>query len=292
MRTGQAVLLTTVLFGHVLLPSCSRSSRTEPQFADSLGSPDHLATRLMGRRVENQDGQRLGQLKDLAIDARSGRVLYAIVASGGFAGIGPKLSAVPAGAISSATAKAGVAVVEVSRKRWNRIPPLSGRKLANALSEEGFARETHRVFAGSLREPKGLADSQTPVLTSAVPTQADRPQSSPAHSVRLAHDLIGKALRNNQNEVIGRIVDLLVDLSGSVTCYAVVTADEESGGRAFFALPLRLLYSAHGSLRSDGIPEAFHLAHVFDEPAWIHNRLNAHELYRIDGTGAEDVVGR
>jgi sporulation protein YlmC with PRC-barrel domain len=50
---------------------------------------------LTGDTVVNGEGANLGTLKELMIDVGSGEVAYAVLARGGFAGVGEKLFAVP-----------------------------------------------------------------------------------------------------------------------------------------------------------------------------------------------------
>src|SRR5438132_1626221 len=61
------------------------------------------ASRLIGLKVENRDGEEIGKLRDFALDMRTGRIKYAIVASGGFLGVQAKLRAVPPHLLSAAT---------------------------------------------------------------------------------------------------------------------------------------------------------------------------------------------
>lgn len=53
------------------------------------------ASDLMGRSVQNDRGEKLGDIKDLAIDPDNGRVVYAVLSFGGFLGMGDKLFAIP-----------------------------------------------------------------------------------------------------------------------------------------------------------------------------------------------------
>jgi len=52
------------------------------------------ASQLMGQNIKNSNGDSVGEIKDLVIDA-SGKVRYAAVTYGGFLGLGSKLFAVP-----------------------------------------------------------------------------------------------------------------------------------------------------------------------------------------------------
>lgn len=53
------------------------------------------STTLTGTDVVNGRGDNLGNLKDLMINTRSGKIEYAVLSFGGFLGMGDKLFAVP-----------------------------------------------------------------------------------------------------------------------------------------------------------------------------------------------------
>lgn len=53
------------------------------------------ASQLIGMNIENKAGEGVGEISDLVIDARTGKVSYAAVTYGGFIGIGNKMHAVP-----------------------------------------------------------------------------------------------------------------------------------------------------------------------------------------------------
>ncbi|WP_176039481.1 PRC-barrel domain-containing protein [Burkholderia stabilis] len=64
--------------------------------ARSGPGPDVMAARtLEGDRVLTIDGDDIGKVADIMLDVRSGRIAYAVVASGGVRGLGGKLLAVP-----------------------------------------------------------------------------------------------------------------------------------------------------------------------------------------------------
>jgi osmotically-inducible protein OsmY len=71
------------------------------------GAADHKgfgtvtrASDLMGRPVNNPQGEKLGEIKDMLIDMQTGRIVYAVLGAGGFLGLGDKLYAVPPGAFA------------------------------------------------------------------------------------------------------------------------------------------------------------------------------------------------
>lgn len=53
------------------------------------------ASRIIGEAVINKQNEDLGKIHDLVIDAKEGRVAYAVLSFGGFMGMGNKLFAMP-----------------------------------------------------------------------------------------------------------------------------------------------------------------------------------------------------
>src|SRR5665647_2261044 len=53
------------------------------------------ANTLIGNDVYNQKDENLGDIKEIMLDVRSGRVRYAVLSFGGFLGMGEKLFAIP-----------------------------------------------------------------------------------------------------------------------------------------------------------------------------------------------------
>ena len=50
---------------------------------------------VVGRKVINRQGENLGKVEEVMLDAIPGRVAYAVLSFGGFLGVGDKLFAVP-----------------------------------------------------------------------------------------------------------------------------------------------------------------------------------------------------
>ncbi|PUA18847.1 PRC-barrel domain-containing protein [Glaciimonas sp. PCH181] len=67
-------------------------------YRNSTGGPGPEvlgADTLIGNDVCNQAGEDLGDIKELMLDTRTGKVNYAVLSFGGFLGMGEKLFAVP-----------------------------------------------------------------------------------------------------------------------------------------------------------------------------------------------------
>lgn len=54
------------------------------------------ASSIIGDKVHNEKGEKLGHIKDIMLDVRSGKVEYYIIEFGGFLGIEEKFFAIPA----------------------------------------------------------------------------------------------------------------------------------------------------------------------------------------------------
>jgi len=71
--------------------SNGNGSSVKMQSAGSLLS----ATTITGDEVRNLRDEKLGKIEDLMLDINEGKIRYAVLASGGFLGMGDRLFAVP-----------------------------------------------------------------------------------------------------------------------------------------------------------------------------------------------------
>lgn len=79
------------------------------------------ASTLMGNEVYNKGDENLGDIKDFMLDVHSGKICYAVLAFGGFMGMGGKLFAVPWGALKLDTENKRF-VLDVSEERLKLAP--------------------------------------------------------------------------------------------------------------------------------------------------------------------------
>lgn len=87
------------------------------------GPGPHLmgADTLVGNDVFNKDAEDLGDIKDIMLDMRTGRVSYAVLSFGGFLGMGEKLFAVPWEALKLDTENKRF-VLDVNKDRLENAP--------------------------------------------------------------------------------------------------------------------------------------------------------------------------
>jgi sporulation protein YlmC with PRC-barrel domain len=93
-----------------------------PSLADARDKSGVLkATDLIGMKVQDTSGKRLGDIKDLVIDPGDGDIQYAVLDFGGFAGIGDKYFAVPWDALKLDRDRKNIAL-DVSKKDLKQAP--------------------------------------------------------------------------------------------------------------------------------------------------------------------------
>lgn len=81
-----------------------------------------LASDLIGREVTDSQGEKAGKIKDLILDLPSGRVVAAIIGTGGFLGIGSSQHAVPASSLEYVGGEKDELRVAVTRERLKKSP--------------------------------------------------------------------------------------------------------------------------------------------------------------------------
>ncbi len=102
------------------------------------------ADTLVGNEVFNQKGEDLGDIKDIMLDMRSGKVGYAVLSFGGFLGMGEKLFAVPWNALTLDTENKRF-VLNVEPDRLRSAPGFDKDKWPN-MADQSWAKEIHSYY--------------------------------------------------------------------------------------------------------------------------------------------------
>ena len=90
--------------------------------ADSTTTARHLgATSLIKYEVYSPAGKCLGKIEEIVLDARTGCVRYAVLAIGGFLGIGQKRVAVP-WSVLTPDAESQRCIVDVPQMKFVSVP--------------------------------------------------------------------------------------------------------------------------------------------------------------------------
>jgi len=107
--------------------------------------PDVMgADTLVGNDVYNHKDEDLGDIKEIMLDMRSGKVGYAVLSFGGFLGMGEKLFAVPWNALTLDT-KHKRFVLNVEKDRLKLAPGFDKDKWPN-MADQSWAKEIHSYY--------------------------------------------------------------------------------------------------------------------------------------------------
>src|SRR5678816_1551288 len=107
--------------------------------------PDLMgADTLVGNDVCNQKGEDVGDIKEIMLDMRNGKVGYAVLSFGGFLGMGEKLFAVPWDALTLDT-KNKRFVLNVEKDRLKNAPGFDKDHWPN-MADQSWAREIHSYY--------------------------------------------------------------------------------------------------------------------------------------------------
>ena len=254
--------------------------------ADRRNSPDRLnaaekASDIIGLTVKNYQGEKLGQVDDLAIDLESGRIVQVILSSGGFIGVGDTMHAVPPAALHHDVANK-VIHLDADKAKLNASPKFEMSKWAECCDSE-HVTEVYRhygeqpYFAFTHREQvENAAKNRDRTVTPATkgrPTDENRSDKtwSRLGTVQKASKLMGMSVKNNQAESLGEIKNLMVDLSAGRVVAVILSSGGFLGmGDEMSAVPPNALRfnPAGDALQLDATKELLSSAPHFKADQW------------------------
>lgn len=108
-------------------------------------SPTALsASTLTGDKVRNHEGAKLGHLEEIVIDLETGRVAYAVLASGGFLGLGDKYFAIPWDMVTVDTDSREV-IIDVDKKLLETAPGFDKDNWPDVF-DRGWISDVYRYY--------------------------------------------------------------------------------------------------------------------------------------------------
>ena len=263
------------------LPAPSQPRQQQRPQSEIRNSELHNLTGLI---VENLDGEKLGKIKNFVLDMPSGRPRYVLISSAGILPLRPHTKIVPASAVSTATAKKNTALLDIRIANWAKAPVFKKKDLASLNQPSRFA-ELVKFYSRSTeptprKNPFGEATGGEPN-----PKQtgdAAKPDL-PSGSLQLATDIIGKSVINRQNEGLGKVSDLVLDVAGQKPTFAIIPMGGFLKKGQTFAVPLRALSSSdQDKLALDANQKIFDQSQPFDEKAWESaSTSNAGAIYKF-----------
>ncbi len=225
-------------------------SENEPAPAPNAASRHAQSARvLMGQDVRDNAGDTLGELEDLAIDPQQGKILFALVASGGLLGVGEEIRAVPFAALSHAADDSRDLVLGIARERWSQAPALAPDH-ATALSDANIAKDVVAFYQDALSRDfaTGNDDARARMV--------------------LASDVIGNEVVNESHQV-GTVQDIIVHFE-SRRASVLLDVDDDFAGtdREFLVNFAQLTPASKDQMTTTLSPDDFAQAGPSDDRWW------------------------
>ena len=226
--------------------SQQQSKQVQPQQGDIRMS------RLNGMQVKNAQGEDVGEVKDIVVDANTGKVAYVALSHGGFLGIGEDLFAYPVSRFEmGAQGETLVLKAEVTEEQLDEREGFNDGNWPKLRQDRDYWAQIDERFAGE--------DSASAGGT------AQRAAQERAF-VR-GSELVGESVTDRADHAIGEIDDLVVSLrDGAVRFAAIDTAGDDK----LVPVPMDAL-----SVREDGSETAVRyerdrmdMSQGFDEDEW------------------------
>jgi sporulation protein YlmC with PRC-barrel domain len=111
------------------------------------------ADTLLGEKVVNEYGVELGDIKEIMLDMQTGQVAYAVLAFGGFMGMGEKLFAVPWQALHLDTENKRF-LLNVDKDRLKTAPGFN-RDAWPDMADMQWANSIHAFYGTDPNRPRG-----------------------------------------------------------------------------------------------------------------------------------------
>lgn len=111
---------------------------------DGPGPRIMSADTLEGNDVKNLQNEDVGDIKEIMLDVPTGRVAYAVMAVGGFLGMGEKLFAIPWTALTLDT-KDKCFRLDVSKERLSKAEGFD-KDHWPTMADEAWARNLHKYY--------------------------------------------------------------------------------------------------------------------------------------------------
>lgn len=113
----------------------------------------YMVEKIVGSNVINVKGETLGKIDNLVVDIDSGRILYAVLRSGGFLGIGDKLLPVPWESLAALPSD-GIFFLNQSKEQMEKAPAFEKDKLPN-MGDRQWGEGIFKYYGGPDYESRG-----------------------------------------------------------------------------------------------------------------------------------------
>jgi len=209
------------------------------------------ASEIIGADVENADGDGIGEIKDMMVDARNERVRYVVLSHGGVLGVGDKLFAYPMSMVETKGADSDKLVMNVNKEKLDKAPGFDRDKWPDFASNGKYSGQVDQYYGASSRH-----------------------DGEKAGKLVRASDLIGRNFDDASGKDAGEIEDLIVDSHSGNVEYAIVDFEDSWAKKAdgkLVAIPLSDI-TVSGD-RNDKLvirtsPDRIDMSHAFASNDW------------------------
>jgi len=218
-----AVLTCALSVGMALTAAENKSDSRTSNTRDAVASPTtHTANDMIGSSVQTKSGDKLGTVRDFAFALPSGDLAYVIVASGGILGLGAEYHAVPPKAFSHETQNPKVLTLDMTKEKWDAAPKFKKDQLPNLNAHR---EQLSKYFEGSndAKAEVKVGDAKAELKVKTPDIRAGASESMKAKPLHLATDVIGKSVVAKNNDDVGKVSDLLVDMRAPSIAFAIIS---------------------------------------------------------------------
>jgi len=226
--------------------------------AQDVPPPLAKMSNVIGQAVESKLGNQVGQITDVVIQAGTGDMAYAVLAAGGFLGLGEKLFAIPWRALQQ-SAGAKTFRLEMTEEQITQAPAFDRDRWPD-LEDKHWCDTIHAYYG------------QPPYWGKRLPAETPRPTAEQATQrlLRASHVLQSRIL-NPQGQQLGDIKEVVIDTTAGTVVYALLGSGGFLGlGDKLFAIPWHALQQSEGlgTFTLDVDKAALQAAPGFDKDRW------------------------
>lgn len=229
---------------HVPPTSGERVERTpmHEEHAGEFHAKLEKANELMGAKVVNAKGSRVGTIEDIVLTPDRRSVSYAVLAHGGFLGIGEKYFAVPWSEFEI-KADENVLILDVEETDLEKAAGFDKDKWPTAADENwlGLTRDETPPEPGAVASAEGedIKDADTrargpgertearierrDVPGAPAPGAGMRTDAKADIKYRRLSELIGTTVKNFQGEDLGELENIVLDIEEGRIAYAILS---------------------------------------------------------------------
>jgi len=265
--------LISLTIASSLVAQTEKIGAQNPSMHKDYFGPAFKSTDLIGLDLENQNEEKLGRVEDLAIDLQEGRIIHVIIGKGGFLNIGEHNIALPPSVVRVGPAHKFL-LLDVPKAQLKSAPTFEMSHWTE-FYQSGQGRDSSQYFGDTLSTHKATVQA------------SESGDGSSSGSVSRATKIIGLQVKNRQNEKVGTVENLMIDLPNRRIVAVIISSGGFLGiGDTLSAVPPMLLSRTNDELQLDITKETLKNRPNFkpgnwpdfNQPAYTENVYQAYNI--------------